>query len=185
VADELVDRWHMSWEMSHESGGEVRAGIHREVAHVLADRASDAEMGQALERLERAVRSAASLLGDPDRSGTQSGNLFPALRRADVARQKGEAALAGGDRIVAIQHLLAGTDELQGITPENMARSLIVEGEASLRRGRGAGAPNGDELRRAERLLEGARTALQDDAPVLALRRSWYAVRLLEGRVAP
>ncbi|MEX2531305.1 MAG: hypothetical protein WD960_11080 [Gemmatimonadota bacterium] len=177
VAGELVERWRSSWEMSHESGREVRAGIHREVAPALAERASQVEMGQALESLDRAVRGAESLLGGAYRGP----GLLPALRIAEMEQERAGAALAGGNRILAVQHLLAGTDALQSVTPEAIARSLIVEGELSLRQARA----DGEERRRAERLLDGARAALEDEAPVLALRRSWYAVRLLEGRVAP
>jgi hypothetical protein len=185
VSRESVDRWRASWGMSLHAGRELRAGIYREVAPPLAERATEEEVGRALEGIDRAVRGAESLLTGSDRDGTAPGNLRLALERAEEERERGVAALAGGDRILAIQHLLAGADELQGVTPEAIARSLLAQGEASLREGEAGRTAEGDDLRRAERLLEGARAALDDDAPVLALRRSWYAVRLLEGRVAP
>lgn len=87
------------------------------------------------------------------------------------------------DREASIMATLRTADHLSDLTPPAVARRMIRHADALA-----ANAPAGDDsptartLRRAERLLAGARDALDDGEPVRAIRRAYYAARLLEPR---
>ncbi|HEX6937870.1 MAG TPA: hypothetical protein VF158_00550 [Longimicrobiales bacterium] len=98
------------------------------------------------------------------------------LAAAQSARQRGRS-----DREAAL--LLEAADRLRETTPGAVARRLILQAEEALEARRGAAAPGAMERdaawRRAERLVDGAREALEAGDPVRAIRRAFYARQLL------
>jgi hypothetical protein len=176
-APELLEDWRRSWEMSREEGRAVRAELNRAGALLLAPKVDRSRVEVPLAELDRALDAvAANLPGD-----RLPRELIPPVAHAAESRDRARQALEAGELADAIRYTLDGSDALRGITPDVLAGWLVATAEDHLRR-------NGDDVsyaeqtrERAERLTIGARTALEDEAPVLALRRAWYALQLLNG----
>jgi len=171
---EAVREWEDSWEEGVEHGDRTRDEVRRAVAKVLAGSVSMEELSRSVQALDLTVRALDHRFG---------GGIPPGLVSAlDLAREDRDLALAGleaGDAQATLRHLMAGGDRLLGVTPATMATGLIRDVEQSLRRTR-ADDTYSEQSRRAQRLMEGARSALDDGSPVLALKRAWYAALLLE-----
>lgn len=101
-----------------------------------------------------------------------------------AALQAGQVLLA---RAAATEHpvqaaafLLEAADRLRETTPDAVARRMIRQVEdAMAAEGGPADGANSAARRRADRLLRGAREALSEGDPVLAIRRAYYARQLL------
>jgi hypothetical protein len=106
---------------------------------------------------------------------------YPALAAA-VAAVSAEAdaardAMAAGDSLKAVGHLARGTVAARAQSPLGVGVRMLAAVEARL------GAPRAQEsanLRRARRLLAGAREGLATGESMRALRRAVYALQLLE-----
>ncbi len=148
--------------------------MNRAAAELLAPRADVSRVEARLEELDHVLEAVGSLAGEALPEG-----LALHLARAREEREQATRALEVGDRTGAIRHLLEASDVLWHLTPERVATWLVVEAEAGLRRNGDDGAYTQETRERAQRLLAGARKALDDGASVRALERAWYAVQLL------
>jgi len=103
-----------------------------------------------------------------------------ALQDARVLLGRSRAASALRDDIAAVAALVGAADRLAATTPRAVLRRLLPDLEARLaaRRRTGDSASVAD-LRRADRLLRGAREAEAAGHYVLGLRRAYYARQLL------
>ncbi|MGH7477668.1 MAG: hypothetical protein ACRELD_15485 [Longimicrobiales bacterium] len=90
-------------------------------------------------------------------------------------------ARARDDRSAATAWLLEAAAAVEEVTPEAVATRLLVNGRAALAASSREAEPTRAE-RRAERLLLGAATALEDGDAELAIRRAYYADLLLRAR---
>jgi hypothetical protein len=130
-----------------------------------------------------AARPAVDLGAVPDLKAT----LQEGAEGLELAR----GAAASGDTVMAVRATLRAADALRETTPPVVAVRLIRLTTAKLNRATTDRIdPNPDPrdrravaLARARRLLAGAREAMGDDDPVLAIRHAYYADRLLEGFV--
>lgn len=115
-------------------------------------------------------------------SSVVEGARLPGVEAAlDAGRNliaRAEREERAGRREVAARLLLEAGDRLRETTPRAAARRLIHEVEQLFAAGRGEMVGAVDR-RRAERLLNGAREALDADDPVRAIRRAFYARQLL------
>lgn len=176
-ATELLRDWQRSWDLPGENGRAVRSELNRAGALLLAAKADRSRVEAPLTQLDRALSAvAANLPGD-----RLPGELAPQVARAAASRDQAAEALEAGDLPEAIRHTLDGSDALRGITPEALAGGLVAAAEDKIRRNGGKASYAGQTLERAERLTVGARMALEGEAPILALRRAWYALQLLNG----
>jgi hypothetical protein len=171
---EAVDEWKRSWELPGGEAERSRHEVRRAVAGILETSLEGVDLARDMEALDRTIRQAESLLGE----GAPA-TLLSLLDGARADRDRAETALEGGDLESALYHILAAGDRLHALTPEGMTRELLAETDALLRRILD-GDPYLEEKRRAERLLTGARDALEKGSGVLALKRAWYAAQLLD-----
>lgn len=172
--DGLVKEWHRSWNQPVRNGAPVRAELNGAAAELLAPRVDVSRVEARLEELEGTLGRVGSLAGEALPEG-----LALHLAEARTEQDRAVRALEGGDRTGAIRHLLSASDVLWQLTPERVATWLVVEAEAGLRRNGDDRAYTEETRERAQRLLAGAREALDDGASVRALERAWYAVQLL------
>ena len=171
----LIESWEASWELPRSEGEPLRSEVRRAAAPLLASRLENGDLAPAIRELDRTFRRIDELLG-----GEFPLHLAPTLADARSHQEGAETALADGDVERAILHLLAAADQLRATTPEMLAAELVADAEETFRRVSGVHSYQEEERRRAERLLVGARTALDDHDPVLALRRAWYSLRLMD-----
>ncbi len=172
--DEPVAQWKRSWEKSGPEAERIRGELRRAVASLLADPVTAHELESAVSELERTLAGVDHLLGEDFPT-----HFSPALASARQERDRARTALDAGNIEATLEHLMAGADGLQSVTPGVLAAELITEAEDQLRRIQDDGSYT-QETERAQRLLIGARDALERDGGVMALKRAWYAVRLLE-----
>jgi len=184
-----LGQWEGSWtdvgavggEGSETSSGEVlRAESREAVAHLVAPRMTAEDVASLLEQLDQALTRIPRLL-----EGGSHAHLSPTLSLALEERDRSEAALQGDEVRIALLHVMTAADRLRATTPSTLARELLHEAEETFRRVWGDDPYIEEERRRVRRLLAGAETALDEQAPVLALRRAWYALRLMDGAGEP
>lgn len=174
--DGALAEWEGSWALPAEEGRAVRDGLHRAVAPILAVSTSAEAVEQPAEELDRAVTAVEALIG-----GDLPTRLLPFFDEARAARNGAMRALAGEDLPEAIRQILVGADALRSASTAGVAHELLKEAEARLRRISGDDSYDAQTTGRAERLVVGARAALDEGASVTALRRAWYAVQLMDG----
>jgi hypothetical protein len=170
----VVEAWRDSWALPPSQGERIRNEAVRAAAPLLLANLEPELAEGALAGVEEALNGVQRTFdGRPPRE--LSGSLSAAAAEGDRARE----ARDRGDLEGTLVHALLAADHLRATTPEALARILVREAEDEL--GRFPGAPSYSRLsrERAERLLRGAREALADDQPTLALRRAWYALGLL------
>ena len=98
----------------------------------------------------------------------------------NTARSLVARAGRADDPVRVAELLLEAGDRLRETTPTAVARRLIRQVERALTTREGPADRAGEVARRrAERLLRGARQALAEGDPVLAIRRAYYARQLL------
>jgi len=98
----------------------------------------------------------------------------------NTARSLVARAGRADDPVRVAELLLEAGDRLRETTPAAVARRLIRQVERALTTREGPADRAGEVARRrAERLLRGARQALAEGDPVLAIRRAYYARQLL------
>lgn len=174
-----ADLWTSSWDVVDRSGEDLRETAYRTVAPSLAESlGTDGALG-ALSEVGEAVRAASTM--DPE-------GLTPAMvENIDRARRLHDAgfeALDRGEVDVAFRYALEASDELREIGPSAMARNLIARASRVLEEMReemdGPPRPGEDEVFiRADRLVGGARRALEEGDWSRAVRRAYYASQIL------
>lgn len=103
-----------------------------------------------------------------------------ALLDARTLLGRSRAAGALGDDVAAVSALVGAADRLAETTPRAVLRRLLPDLEARLAAQRRTGdTARLDDLRRADRLLRGAREAEAAGRYVLGLRRAYYARQIL------
>ncbi|HEX7119438.1 MAG TPA: hypothetical protein VF212_11655 [Longimicrobiales bacterium] len=168
-----------------------------------AEAAADPETARALRRdaITRAAPAVARALGPAGLAEVEAGlrrwvelagaavggaelpGVAAALAAGRVRLGAAEAARRDGRLERAAALLLEAADRLRETTPRAVAQRLIHRAEEALaaerRRARPEAAADDVARRRAERLLHGAREALDAGDPVRAIRRAYYARQLL------
>jgi hypothetical protein len=163
----------------------LRAEANRAAAPVLAQSLDSTSLADARQKLQRWSELAGTALKGAD---------LPELARAvadgsALLRRAGDAARAG-DRAGAVQATLDASERLSETTPRAVALRLTTADEAALEAARGGKAARGDgsashRLDRVERLVRGARQAVDQGKYDVAIRRAYYARQLLGQVGAP
>jgi hypothetical protein len=172
----LTSEWQSSWELEAAQGTRARREAVEAGAAILAPSIPRSALDQGLREVDEALRGAEAALGaalteHPDLTAP----LVEAARHRDLAREARDA----GDSEALLRHTLLASDLILSTTAEPLALLFIERARAELRR-LSADDPYPSVTReRAERLLVGAREALDTGEPALALQRAWYAVGLL------
>lgn len=188
-AREALSQARVYWEGARRAGDSATAEAWREASYrlaapVLAARLDSADLARAHAALARWIRIASWLVGAEGLAPGAFEDLGPAVAEAAALLGRAREAAAAGDRVAAIEATLQAADRLEVTTPPELARRIILRAEAALaarRREGGAGGQTPDvALRRAQRLTLGARQAFAEADYLLALQRSYYALRLLE-----
>ena len=169
----------------HEAAARARRAGRIEESLALEDDA----LRTAAAALPRAPDPARGVLGplaaldawtERARARLQSGS-YPELQAAadEVAGQAAAArrALSAGDTLQAVAHLASGTVAARRQAPVAVGLRLMGAVQARLGRPQGGESPN---VRRARRLLAGAREGLATGDELRAMRRAMYALQLLE-----
>jgi hypothetical protein len=184
-----LGQWEASWKdmgavrgegRDLSSGEALRAESREAVAHLVAPRMTPEDVASLLDELDQTLTRIPRLL----EAGSHA-HLSPTLSLALHDRDRGEAALQADEVRIALLHIMTAADRLRATTPSTLARELLHEAEETFRRVWGDDPYREEERRRVRRLLAGAETALDEQAPVLALRRAWYALRLMDGAGEP
>lgn len=184
--ERAADLWREA-ERSEREGAAIRANALRERAYDLAAPAvsrtvSAARMARDGDRLAEWVRTA--------RDARVEARVPAAGRWLDAAeRWLRRAGEPGADPTTVVEATMRAAYELARLTPEAVARRMIRRAEAGLE---SAGSPAkratlrpgraARTFERAERLVAGANAALHEGDAVRAIRRAFYALRLLDGR---
>lgn len=171
-------------ESSSDEGAAValRGAAYRLAVPGLGAALDSAEIAEILRRLDGWLAAGSAAIG-----GFSNTGLGDALREARTLRDQGRHAEAAGDRIAAIESILKAADHLLAVTPGGVARRLIHEAELGLaeyraERNRESGPEGSLTAARAERLLRGAKDAFGQGEYLLAIRRAYYAGRLVRHR---
>jgi len=175
--------WLEADSMPEDLARETRERAYALAAPVLADRIEPAFLEEAFADLQAWIDMASpavDLGAVPELKST----LQEGAQGLELAR----AAAAAGDTVMSIRATLRSADALRETTPPVVAVRMIRETAARLARAEPERVdPNPDPrdrravaLARARRLLAGAREAMGEGDPVLAIRHAYYADRLLE-----
>lgn len=159
----------------------------------------DAALGRAAR--DEAIRQATPALREALGAGGVARTLAPLFEaEADLVRIEGvptdlvapiteirslltdtRAALEAGRAERALTVGLQASDRIRELGPRAVARALIGRADRALVRGQVTDAVDARSLARGERLLAGARRALDEGDEDLAIQRAYYAAQLLEG----
>jgi len=172
----VSEAWQASWDQPGAEGQRIRHEARAAVSLALSTTIPEAAVRNLVRAVDEAVRGASALLGVDLPTG---GPLQTPLSEAAVARDEARLALDAGEMARALEAALLAADRLRETSAGSVARLLVAEAEAELRRISASSSYAEENRARALRLVEGAREALRDGDDVLALRRSWYALGLL------
>ena len=173
--DPIVDQWREGWDRSGPRGEQIRLEAIRSAAPFLVANMPGSELERSLTEVTRAMESVEEALLESADSKAFTGSLASAAGAHRLAVD----ALQRGDSQDALSYALLAADHLRATTPDAVARALVVQGDEALRRIAADDTYPQVTRQRGERLLMGARDALDRGDATLALRRAWYAVGLL------
>lgn len=165
-----------TWEASWIEGGRdrrVRDEQVRELAPRIAEALGTGGTSAALAPLLQ-VRNDLALIAD------LPGDLVPQVEEVHSLMDEARLALAEGRSERALEAGLRASDRLRELGPTAVARTLIARADRALMATIASPRVDGLSLSRGERLLNGARTALDEGQEELAVQRAFYAVQLLE-----
>ena len=173
---DAVEVWATSWDVPEADGRSTRETTYAELTARFADELGRGGVAEQADLLFEGIRRARALpeVGLPDR--IRSGILEAEQAHALAAR-----ALRSDDTDDALVHVLRGSDALREVGPEAVARTLVAEVETARRRVSTADAYTEQDIERIERLVQGARLAIEEGDWVRAIRRAFYANGLLAG----
>jgi hypothetical protein len=187
--------WAASWD--EPDGEEARARARETVAAHLAGVMDERAVEEALRPLLWMETEVGDLEGLP------AALVVPLERARRLTMESGEARRSG-DLEIALEKGLAAADHYRSVTPEAVARSMVVRAERRIAEQSGleveapealdsTSAQARDEnvpeqsheavLQRAEHLVGGARRALDNGDFTQAIQRAFYAVQVLDGRM--
>ncbi len=190
----MASTWRESWDRDLAPGGRERKEIVEAASALLVGALPRASLDQAFRQVDEAIRGAEDALGASlaaGSSGASSGSPPPAFQELsgpliDAARYRDMAAeaRARGDAESQLRHTLLASDLLRATTADALARVFMDQAAAELRRISASDPYPSVTRERADRLLAGAREALDTGNPALALQRAWYALGLLRASEA-
>lgn len=179
VRDELapvLDAWVSGWESEDsELGRAARDEAIRQATPTLRDALGSGGVATALQPLFDVGRD----LGEIDEVPA---DLVPRLQEVRTLMDDARAALEEGRFDRALTTGLQASDRIRALGPRAVARTLISRADRALVRAEVGRTLDPRSLSRGERLLAGARRALDDGEVDLAIQRGYYAVQVLEGR---
>lgn len=179
VRDELapvLEAWLLAWEADDpDLGRSARDEAIRQAAPALRDALGAGGVSSTLDPLFQVERD----LGD---IGSVPPDLVPALEEIRSLVSDTRAALDAGRHDRALTVGLQASDRIRELGPRAVARTLIARADRALVRGEVTGAVDARSMARGERLLAGARRALEEGEVDLSIERAWYAAQLLEGK---
>lgn len=183
----VLDRAQELWMAAAADGNPVMAARRRRSAIAmaspyLAERTDRQDLDGIQQELRGWVNLASGMLRHLDLPEVETAldDAVQYLARADVAA-------ARGDHATAVWFTLTAESRLLDTTPRVVARRLADQVAAMLRTERerspdhdGAAVPDDETMLRAERLVAGARQALDEEDYLRAIQRAYYARQLLE-----
>ncbi len=171
---EVSAQWEASWEMTLAQARAARTEVYVRAAPALAD-------GLGLDALTVATDEVGDALAIID--GLAPDNLDPSIEQrvelAAAAHRRARAALEVGATQTAVRALLEASDMLREVTPHRLATLLRATAEDALGRIVNRDTYPEETLRRAERLVKGAGSAIEAEDYGIATRRAYYAILLL------
>ncbi len=179
VRDELepvLDGWVAGWEDDNELlGVAARDEAIRLAAPVLHDALGPGGVANSLAPLFRVGRDLGDLPEMPADLAPRLEEIWSLIDDTQVALEEGrfDRAMTTG---------LQASDRIRALGPRAVARTLIARADRSMMRAEVTNGFDPVSLSRGERLLSGARRAMEDGNYDLAIERGYYAVQLLEGR---
>ena len=169
-----VDRWVASWERDVEEGARLRDAAYRAATPELAAAVGRAGVAQTIAQVGAALEATAAL--DETR-------LPPAmaerLRRARLHHDDARRALSDGRHAEALDGALRASDVFREVGPHGVALALLARAEGALDEAQRGGALAEVDMERTERLVRGARQALDEEDWPRAIQRAFYACQLL------
>lgn len=167
---EPVGQWVVSWERSEAEGRRLREDAYRAATPALADALGRPGVARAVEDVALALEATRDLTAD-----AVPATMLDRLVRARAHHADARAALAAGDNAVALDAALRASDAFREVGPHSVALALVVRAEGAL-----AGASLDEQVHeRTERLVRGAREAIDEEDWSRAIQRAFYACQLL------
>jgi hypothetical protein len=175
----FVESWQHAWELPEAEGEPMRRDAVEGALPLLIDLVPRTALDQAFRQVDEAIRGAEEALGASLSSGAGALQLTSSLGLAARHRNEAGAARASGNAMAQLRHLLLASDALRATTAGPLALAFLEQAEMELRRIQSSETYPPVTRQRAERLLVGAREALDVGQHTLALQRAWYALGLL------
>lgn len=182
----ILASWNSSWELSADRGEPLRRDAVEAAVRVMEDVVPRTALDQAYRQVDEAIRAAEEALGTSlttEAAGAREAEdrflVTGPLATAAEHRERARAAREAGEAGDQLRHLLLASDALRSTTAEALALVFIEQADVSLRRISESDPYAQVTVERVERLLAGAREALDTGQSTLALQRAWYAVGLL------
>ncbi|MBI4540057.1 MAG: hypothetical protein HY704_11180 [Gemmatimonadetes bacterium] len=169
-----LELWMRGWTLPEAEGAALREAAYAEAIPVLAGALAPAAVDSLLTMLDRWRRMVAGLNG-----GALPGPLGEAVVRILEELAAGRRALSDAVPSLAILSALRASDLLRGVSSPVVADMLIRDAAQRLAERPDTGAAP-LSVRRARRLVQGARHAFEAGDFDRAIRRAYYATRLLE-----
>lgn len=170
-----MDLWEDSWQRPLPEGRALRLEAYQAAAPRLAGALGRAGVEGSVASLDGVLDAAGSL--DAESLGPRIAQHLELAREEQVAAA---TALREGREAEALVRSLQGSDILREVGPESVVRLLIDQADGALERLEDDGPRTaGVDLRRGERLIRGARLALESGDYVRAIRRAFYACQVL------
>lgn len=171
---EAVGRWVVSWEHAPEEGAALRSGAYDAAAPTLAEAMGRSDVALAVEQVGAALEATTSL----ERARLPEG-MADRLERARLHHRAAREALASGDEAGALHGALRASDVFREVGPHGVALALLTRAEGALAQALDGGALADEDVERTERLVRGARQALDQEDWSRAIQRAYYACQLL------
>jgi len=181
----FVESWQQAWELPGAEGEPVRRDAVDGALPLLLEFVPRTALDQAFRQVDEAIRGAEEALGASLSGGAGAGSspgsaeLTSSLGRAAQHRDEARAARESENAMAQLRHLLLASDALRATTAGPLALAFVEQAELELRRIQDSETYPPVTRQRAERLLAGAREALDVGQHALALQRAWYALGLL------
>lgn len=175
----FVTAWQDAWELPAAEGERARRDAVEGALPLMVDFVPRTALDEAFRQVDDAIRGAEEALGASLSRGSGPPGLSTSLGMAAHHRDEARVARDSGDASTQLRHLLLASDALRSTTAGPLALAFVEQAEVELRRIRASQTYPPVTRQRAERLLDGAREALDVGQPTLALQRAWYALGLL------
>jgi hypothetical protein len=179
VRDELepvLEAWVMGWEAEDDDLGRgARDEAIRQAIPALRDALGSGGVASTLQPLFEVGRDLGQIEDVPT-------DLAPRLEEVRSLIEDTRVALEERRFDRALETGLLASDRIRALGPRAVARTLISRADQALMRATVGETLDPRSMSRGERLLSGARRALDEGDVDLAIQRGYYAVQVLEGR---